>query len=145
MKLKLLKTPILISVFLISGAGCGCDATETYRESSKDNKVDVVVVEGSCPSTVADWTKVYLVDKGNAISDKNLILYASRVEEFHVEWLHPTLLKITYNNADIYRFKNSWFPGGDSRPWDEVRILEIQKEIPTEPSAGENRDSARFK
>lgn len=143
MKLKSHMVCVLLGMLIVLCHGCdSCVSVEVSRQTSPDNWVDAVVVELQCSSVlVGDEVYVYLVEKGNEVSEKNRVLEGNHFKNVNVKWRHPGLLEITYDKADIRHFTSFWYTQDDKNRLYEVDIMEIPKVEPVPIQIQQNRNS----
>ncbi|MFT7337232.1 MAG: hypothetical protein ACI92B_000553 [Marinobacter maritimus] len=100
---------ILLTVVLMF-SGCGgsnlCITQEIDRRPSPDDLVEAVLLKSDCGATTDYSYRVYIVPVGGEPTEKHLIFLADKVEKINVSWLDQRELKIAYDNARIFQFRN---------------------------------------
>ena len=112
-----------IALSLVLLAGCGiCSEEEVLRKASPDGRMDAVMIEQNCGATTGFVYRIFVISRGDKVSGKARLV-ADHTSNLDMIWKNPHLLVISYDKANIHRFKNHWYSDDDSsRSWCEVRL-----------------------
>ena len=103
-----------------------CSYEEVYRILSPDDKVEAVLVKGNCGATTSYTYSVYVVPTGDKYEDYYVSFLADHVDALWIKWRKAKFLEISYYQARIFKYSNSW----QTSKLDEGRYVVEIREIP---------------
>jgi hypothetical protein len=84
------------------------DVKEIQRVLSPDGQVEAVLATSEPHTTIARTTHLYVVPRGRARTDADLIMVGDYFSGVSIIWKDSRLLQIHYVAGRVFKFKNFW-------------------------------------
>ncbi len=121
---QVLMLAFLIVMSVACSNGTSCESAEVIRTTSPDQIVDAVIEKTNCGATTSYSYRVFLTKHEDELPENHVFL-SDKTENLHIEWEQNKRLKINYDKARIFEFKNFW----QSKNIDDFGyIVEIEEE-----------------
>lgn len=118
---------LIVYLTLVScGSGGLCSSTILDKKGSPSGAFEVQIIDTQCGATTGQTFRIYIVRSGEEIEEDSYVFLADRIEGLSVVWVDDFSLKIEYEQARIFQYRNFWQSKTEKGLPSEVKITEQQ-------------------